>query len=134
MAASKYDLSIEQGSSYRLSLTYKDDQDNIIPLTGYCARLVWKTNTGSIQSFYTTDSPNINYKFYIDEINGKITLLFSADFTNDIAFASAKYDLELKSPQDHYTEGGKYTIRLLYGTVNITKRFSQTTDEMSCST
>lgn len=134
MAASKYDFSIEQGSSYRLSLTYKDDQDNIIPLTGYCARLVWKTNAGNIQSFYTTDPANSNYKFYIDEPNGKITLLFSADFTNDLQFSSAKYDLELKSPQDHYIEGGKYTLRLLYGTISITKRFSQTTDEMSCST
>lgn len=134
MAASKYDFSIEQGSSYRLSLTYKDDQDNIIPLTGYCARLVWKNNTGSSQVFHTTDAPNNDYKFYLDEPEGKIVLLLSADFTNDLTFSSAKYDLELKSPQDLYTEGGKYTIRLLYGTINIVKRFSQTTDNMSCST
>lgn len=134
MAAGKYDSSIEQGSSYRLSVVYKDDQDNIIPLTGYCARLVWKTNTGTTQSFYTTDIPNSNYKFYIDEPNGKITLLFSASFTNEIQFSTAKYDLELKSPDDHYSGGGKYTIKLLYGTFSIVKRFSQTADEMSCST
>lgn len=134
MAASKYDFSIEQGSSYRLSLVYKDDQDNIIPLTDYCARLVWKTNNGSSQTFHTTDSPNNDYKFYLDEPEGRIVLLLSADFTNSLSFSSAKYDLELKSPQDLYTEGGKYTIRLLYGTINIVKRFSQTTDNMSCST
>lgn len=134
MAASKYDFSVEQGSSYRLSLTYKDDQDNIIPLTDYCARLVWKTNTGVSQTFHTTDVPNNDYKFYLDELEGRIVLLLSADFTNSLSFTSAKYDLELKSPQDLYTEGGKYTIRLLYGTINIVKRFSQTTDQMSCST
>lgn len=134
MAAGKYDSSIEQGSSYKLSLTYKDDEDNIVPLTGYCARLVWKTNTGSTQSFYTTDAPNSDYKFYIDEPNGKITFLLSANFTNNFQFSSAKYDLELKSPDDHYSGGGKYTIRLLYGTLAITKRFSQTSDQMSCST
>ena len=134
MAASKYDFIIEQGSSYRLSLVYKDDQDNIIPLTDYCARLVWKTNSGSTQTFHTTDAPNSDYKFYLDEAEGRIVLLLSADFTNSLVFGSAKYDLELKSPQDLYAEGGKYTIRLLYGTITISKRFSQTTDNMSCST
>jgi hypothetical protein len=134
MAASKYDFSIEQGSSYRFSLKYKDDQGNIIPLTDYCARISWKTNIGESVTLYSTDSANSNYKFYIDEPNGTITLLLSANYTNSFDFTSAKYDLELKSPNDLYTEGGKYTIRLLYGTINIVKRFSQTTEVMGCST
>lgn len=134
MAASKYDFGIEQGASYKLTIRYKDDQDNIIPLTDYCARLSWKTNTGSSQSFYSTDPANSNYKFYIDEPNGLIYIMFSANFTNSFTFSSAKYDLELKSPEDLYTEGGKYTIRLLYGTINVVKRFSQNTDLMDCAT
>lgn len=133
MAASKYDFSIEQGSSYKLMLKYKDQDDNIIPLIGYCARLSWRTNTGAIMIFHSTDPSNNNYKFYLDEPNGTITILFSADYTNILDFASAKYDLELKSPQDLYLEGGKYTIRLLYGTININKRFSKIPDNMDCT-
>jgi hypothetical protein len=134
MAASKYDFTIEQGSSYKLSLKYKDNEDNIIPLTNYCARLVWKTNTGVIQTLYSSDPTNNNYKFYLDAANGQINLLFSASYTNSFNFTNAKYDLELQSPQDLYENGGKYTIRVLYGTISISKRFSQTTNPMGCST
>jgi len=133
MAASKYDFSIEQGSSYKLSLKYKDNNGDVVPLTGYCGRIIWSTNTGEITTLLTTDPPNSNYKFYIDEANGLIVLLFSAHYTNSINFGSAKYDLELKSPQDLYEDGGKYTIRLLYGTINITKRFSKTNNILDCN-
>lgn len=134
MAASKYDFIIEQGSSYKLSIRYKDDQNNPIPLNGYCARLIWRTNSGVFKNFYTTDQQNSDYKFYIDEENSLIILLFSANFTNNLGFTTAKYDLELKSPQDLYSEGGKYTIRLLYGTISVVKRYSQNTDLMDCAT
>ena len=132
MAAAKHDFSIEQGSSYKLSLTYKDTDGNIIPLTNYCGRIIWTTNAGDTTTFLTTDTTNPNYSFYIDEPNGVITLLLSANYTNNLSFTSAKYDLELKSPQDLYAEGGKYTTRLLYGTINIVKRFSKTSTLLDC--
>jgi hypothetical protein len=40
MAATKYNFSIEQGTSFRLSLTYKDKDKNPINITNYCARLI----------------------------------------------------------------------------------------------
>lgn len=133
MAASKYDFSVEQGSSYKLSLKYKDNDGNTLSLAGYCARLMASTNTGQTLTFLSTDAANSDYKFYIDETNGLITLLLSAHYTNSINFSSAKYDLELKSPQDLYDGGGKYTIRLLSGTITVVKRFSKTNDLLDCS-
>jgi hypothetical protein len=133
MSAGKYDINIEQGTSYKLSLTYKDPDGNIIPLTGYCARLIWTTNSNESSTFLTTDIPNNNYKFYIDETSGLITLLLSASYTNNLSFTSAKYDLELKSSTDFYDGGGKYTIRLLYGTISVTKRFSKNNEVLDCS-
>lgn len=133
MAASKYDFSIEQGSSYKLLLRYKDSDGNTVPLNGYCGRIVWLTNSNETVTFLTTDSANSNYKFYIDEENGLIVLLLSASYTNNLTFTSARYDLELKSPQDLYEEGGKYTIRLLYGTITLTKRFSKNNDLLDCT-
>lgn len=58
MKASLYDFSIDQGSSFRLSFIYKDSEGNPIDLTGWCARLVWKTNQGNVQTFITT---NLDY-------------------------------------------------------------------------
>jgi hypothetical protein len=132
MSAKKYDFYIEQGSSYRLNLKYKDNNGNILPLTDYCARVVWTANDGSTKTFLSTDPQNEEYKFYIDEPNGSITLLLSASYTNNMNFSSAKYDLEIQSNQDLYNGGGKYTTRLLYGSITIVKRFSKTDNLLSC--
>lgn len=132
MAASKYDFAIEQGTSFKLSLIYKDANANPINLTGWCARLVWKTNTNSTQIFSSDNTDHSVYKFIIDDLNGKLTLMLPSSVTNGFNFNTAKYDLELQSPDDLYSGGGKYTTRLLFGTVNIVKRFSQTSASLEC--
>jgi len=132
MAASKYDFAIEQGTSFKISLIYKDQNSTPINLTGWCARIVWKTNTGSTQIFSSDNIDYSVYKFVIDEANGKLTLMFPASTTNSFNFNTAKYDLELQSPDDIYSGGGKYTTRLLFGTINIVKRFSQSSTALDC--
>ena len=133
MAAGKYDFAIEQGTSFKWSLVYKDSNQNPVNLTGWCARLIWKTNLNDTIIF---NSDNINYsiyKFTIDDINGKIVLLLPANTTNGFLFNLAKYDLELQSPDDLYNGGGKYTTRIVYGTVSIVKRFSQNASNLDCN-
>ena len=133
MAASKYDFVIEQGSSFILSLVYKDANGDVINLTGWCARLVWKTNNSATQVFSTENVDYSVYKFSIDPSLGKITLLIPANTTNGFSFNTAKYDLELKSDDDLYNGGGKSVIRLLFGTASVVKRFSQTSDVLECN-
>jgi hypothetical protein len=134
MAASKYDFAIEQGTSFKISLIYKDANNNPVNLTDWCARLTWKTNTG-ITFVFSSENVDYNvYKFQIDPIAGKLTLMIPANTTNSFNFNTAKYDLELQSPDDLYSGGGKYTTRLLFGTVNIVKRFSQSNNPLECST
>ena len=133
MAASKYDFAIEQGTSFKISLIYKDADGNPVNLTDWCARLTWKTNTNLTQIFSSDNTDYGVYKFIIDPIVGKLTLMIPAATTNSFAFNSAKYDLELQSPDDLYGGGGKYTTRLLFGTVSIVKRFSQSTSQLECN-
>lgn len=132
MSAAKYDFSIEQGTSFRLAFIYKDSNGNPIDLTGWCGRLIWKTNQNETQTFSTTNLDYSSYKFTIDEPNGKLILLFPAFTTNNFTFNDAKYDVELQSPDDHYPTGGKFTVRILYGTIKIIKRNSQSTVELDC--
>lgn len=134
MAASKYDFAIEQGTSFKISLIYKDANGNPINLTNWCARLIWKTNTNIVQTFSSDNIDHGVYKFVIDDIAGKLTLMIPADTTNSFNFNTAKYDLELQSPDDLYNGGGKYTTRLLFGTINIVKRFSQSNNILDCQT
>jgi hypothetical protein len=132
MAASKYDFAIEQGTSFKISLIYKDANGIPVDLTNWCARLTWKTNTG-LSYIFSTDNTDGVYSFSINGSSGKITLMFSALYTNSFNFNSAKYDLELQSPDELYSGGGKYTTRILFGTLNIVKRFSQSNDPLECS-
>lgn len=133
MAAGKYDFAIEQGTSFRLSLIYKDQSGNPVDLTGYCARLIWKTNTNITQIFNSDNVDNSVYKFTIDDPNGKLTLLLPSATTNNFSFNTAKYDLEIQAPADLYQGGGKFTTRILYGTVTIVKRFSQSSTSLECN-
>lgn len=132
MSAAKYDFSIEQGSSFKFVFIYKDQNSNAIDLTGWCARLTWKTNAGTTQVF-DSGHDDTDYKFTIDEPNGKLTFLIPAEVTNDYTFNTAKYDVELQSPDDLYSGGGKYTIRILYGTITLVKRNSQSSTALDCA-
>lgn len=133
MPASRYDFSIEQGSSFRMSLVYKDDLGNPIDLTGYCARLTWTTSKGAVQTFSTLNVDYSVYKFSIDAALGKLTLLIPASVTNTFNFETAKYDLELQSNDDLYIGGGKYTTRIIYGTITILQRYSGNDTALECA-
>lgn len=132
MAATKYDFSIEQGTSFRMSITYQDSNKQPINITNHCARLVWTTDTGTTHVFSSDNTDNSLYKFYIDGETGKITLMLPASITNAFNFSTAKYDLELKSDQDLYEGGGKQIARLLFGNITLIKRNSRDTTEINC--
>jgi hypothetical protein len=132
MSAAKYDFQIEQGSSFSMSLVYKDDDGNVIDLTGWCARIVWKTNLNTTQTFTTENLDYTTYKFTIEPELGRLKLLLPADTTNNFGFSTAKYDLELRSDEDLYAGGGKQVLRLLYGTATVIKRFSKSSELLEC--
>ena len=133
MPASQYDFTIEQGSSFRLSIIYKDSNNNPIDLTNWCARLIWTTNSNISQTFISTNNDYSVYKFTIEALLGKLTLLIPPDTTNGFSFNTAKYDLELQSDEDFYNGGGKDIVRLLYGTVTLNKRYSKVISSLDCT-
>lgn len=133
MSAAEYNFNIEQGTSFKLALVYKDEAGNVIDLTGWCARIIWRTNTNVSQAFSTENVDYSVYKFTLAGSDGKLTLLFPASTTNNFGFTTAKYDLELQSNNAFYENGGKYTIRILYGTVTILKRKSKSNTILDCN-
>jgi hypothetical protein len=133
MGASQYNFTIEQGSSFKMSLVYKDSNGDPIDITDWCARLTWRTSANSTQVFSSDNIDKSIYDFNIEGSLGKINLLFPASTTNGFDFNTAKYDLELQSDENHYAEGGKYVIRILYGTVTIQKRFSKYENALECN-
>ena len=134
MGASLYDFSIEQGSSFKIVLVYKDGNNNPVDIRDWCARLTWTTNVGDTTTFTTENTDASLYNFSIaNDDSGTITFQIPADVTNTYTFKSAKYDFELQSPDDIYTGGGKYTTRILYGTATVNKRYSKSTTGLECN-
>lgn len=133
MSASKYDFPIEQGSSFKMAMIYKDATGTPINLTGWCARIMWTTNLNQVQVFSTQNTDYSVYKFMLDGPEGKMTLLLPSTTTNNFNFSTARYDLELQSPDTLYSNGGNYTVRVMYGTVTISKRYSKNNTELDCN-
>lgn len=133
MSASNYDFTIEQGSSFKLKIVYKDNKGIPVDITNWCARLVWITSNNITQNFVSTNTDLSTYKYIIDGPNGSVTLFFPASVTNSFDFETAKYDLELQSDDDYYSGGGKYIVRILYGTVKLLKRYSQSNNILECN-
>lgn len=132
MQATNYDFEIEQGTSFKFALIYKNCEREPIDLTDWCARISIKTNDNETLVFTTENIDASAYKFYIDGPEGKIVWLIPAAITNNWQFRVGKYDLEIESPDDFYTGGGKYIKKLLYGTIKIVKRSSSSSALLSC--
>jgi hypothetical protein len=132
MPAARYDFAIEQGSSFSLTVIYKDSEENLIDLTNWCARVVLRANDGTIYDYPSEGADTTEYSFEIDGPNGQLTFLLSADTTNTYHFSTAKYDFELTAPVDFYNPGGKLITRILYGDITIVKRYSQTDENLVC--
>jgi len=132
MSAGNYNIVIEQGVSYGLSLKYADSGNIPIDLAAFsCARMQWITNTEENYTFTTT---NVNSGLYLFEFgsptsSGIINFKIPASITAGYNFTSANYDLELESIAEFYSGGGPQVIRLIEGDVTVLPEITK----MTCS-
>lgn len=112
MAAGRYDITIEQGTTWTLSLTWKDAAGTPINLTGYSARM-------QIRSSYEATSPLIELlssggtpSITITPLTGVVALLIEEAATRTLPSGHAVYDLEMVAANNNVT-------RLLEGSVTI---------------
>lgn len=125
MPAANYSFSIEQGSAYKITFLYTDENGNRVDIRNYCVLMQWLTNDGRTYIFsnkYTGDE----YDFQANS-DGSIVLQIPARITNTYTFNSLVYDLDLQEPTEQYPGGGLTTYRLATGSVGIIKRNIPTT-------
>tara|TARA_B100001939_G_scaffold343947_1_gene357493 strand:- start:1582 stop:2013 length:432 start_codon:yes stop_codon:yes gene_type:complete len=121
MPAANYNFTLEKGTAFVISFEYKDNNENVIDLTNWVARLRWKDNNDVIKTFIT-DTRSSEYEFIITPADGKISLKIPASQTASYDFTTAVYDLELQEPNDLYSGGGKKVFRILEGTITVQAR------------
>ena len=112
MTAGKYDITVEQGTTYSKIITLTDEStDVLIDLTGYTAKLQVRKDVNSELLFEmsTTDG-----RIVIETpVNGEVKLLIPATDTINMVFEDSIYNLEL------YGDGE--VVRLLEGRFIISK-------------
>lgn len=108
MLAGRYDLTVEQGSTFNLTLVYKDQRGYVIDLTGYSARMQLRTSVGA--STVALDLTTANGRISVDGAAGKINLSIAAADTAGLS-GTGVYDLELVNGQTvQRILEGSYTI------------------------
>jgi len=125
MPAANYNFVIEQGSAFKITFLYADENGNAVDIRDYCVLMQWLTDTGDAYIFsnrYTGDE----YDFQANS-DGTIVLQIPARITNTYTFNSFIYDLDLQEPREQYPGGGLTTYRLATGSVGIVKRNIPTT-------
>jgi hypothetical protein len=112
--AGKFDLIIQQGATFDLEMTLKQENGNPINLTGYEARMQIRTRHSAQTAMLEITTDEDGGITFPDPATGKIVIEIPAETTAELkAIKAAVYDLELIEPQ------GKVR-RVVEGTVTIT--------------
>lgn len=93
--AGEYDIVIEQGSGFSLSLTYEAPEGTLVDFTGSTARLHARLKYSSADTLFELTTENGGIELTED---GEITLSKPADETAALTFSRGVYDLEIVPP------------------------------------
>lgn len=108
MSAGEYTLKIEQGATYKLSLTAYDKTGALFNLTGFTAAMqIRKTTASTAALVELTHSSGIT----LGGAAGTIDIVIPASVTTTLTTKTAVYDLKIT--------GGGETIRVLKGNVEV---------------
>jgi len=117
VVANQYNIVVEQGSTFTLSITYKDSEGDPIDLTNFTARM-------DIRQTYTTEAALVELDssdggtgntsgIALGGLDGTITVVISSSATSGLTAPSTNvYDLELRDTVGAITRilEGKATV------------------------
>lgn len=103
--ALKANITIDQGASFATTIDVTDEEGNIINLTGF-------TGAAQMRKHYTSTAQTA-FTVSISTDLGTVSLIMSANATNNVAPGRYVYDCEL-------TDTNGTVSRLVEGTVTVT--------------
>lgn len=108
--ASVYNITIEQGATFQLAVTLRDDLGALLDLTGYSGRMQIRQSVSS--STVLAELTSANGRVVITPASGLVELNLEASATSALPASSLVYDLELES-------SGGFVLRALQGAITI---------------
>lgn len=103
MISGIYNITIEQGSTYKLTLYWKNSANQPIPLINYTAKMHIRASTGASVVLLELSSTNTD-QIQIYEAQGAISLTIGYNQTANLPPSVAVYDLEVTSPEGERTK------------------------------
>jgi len=110
MTAGNYDIVIEQGATFNLPITWKDQNNNPINLSGFTANMMMRATPSDTSSFINLTTSNGGIT--LGGSAGTIAIYMSSAATAAITQTHGVYDLIL-------TDNSGNVTRLLQGNVII---------------
>jgi len=115
MGAGTYHFSMEQGSTFNRSITYKDSNGSPIDLSGYTARMQLRRNIDDASAIIELTTSN--GRISLGGSAGTVALTIAAADTAALAPIEGVYDLELVT--------GDTVEKLLAGTFTIQREVTR---------
>lgn len=84
---------VDQNTTFRFVLEYKDSNGDAVDLTGASAKLQVRDTKGGSKLAFTLTSPSGG--IVIDPANGKLTITMTPTQTNKLFYPKSSYDLML---------------------------------------
>lgn len=111
-----YNITVEQGATFVQPIIWKDDDGNVINLTGATAKMQVRQYAGATTVLF--EASTANGKLAILGDLGQITLTITAAESSAFTWLFGKYDLEV-------TTAGGSVYRLLRGNITISSEVTK---------
>lgn len=120
MPAAQYDFDLEQGATFDYTLTWVDQQNTPVNLTGYTARMQFRPGTpdNPTVALELTSPVSGGVGITLGGAAGTIRLQATAALTAALTAVPHSYDLEL-------TDGAGVVTRLIRGIANVTREVTR---------
>lgn len=115
MAAGLYDITIEQGATFQMNLTWKDSTGSPVNITGYTARMQVRENYEAESTLVSLTSTGGD--IVLGGSLGTIAITIAASATQTLQLDEAVYDLELVN--------GATVTRLLQGKATVSREVTR---------
>jgi hypothetical protein len=103
---------VDQNTTFRFVIEYKDSDGDPVDLTGASAKLQVRDTKGGSKLAFTLTSPSGGIS--IDQPNGKITVTMTPTQTNKLFYPKSSYDLML-------TNASGIKIKLVEGFLTLSR-------------
>lgn len=111
-----YDIEVDQGATFQMQLTWKDENGNPVDLAGFTARMQIRKRARADEVLAEATTENGYITLGGDE--GTVEISVPASVTEDFDFKRGVYDLELES-------SGGIVTRLIQGCVYVDREVTR---------